>query len=189
MGNSTRRPRSTTGIALSTVEFTRTLYLADLTQAVFVPGAPGTWSAPSQFQDFPEFAGFSAGTSGIAIAQGPHLGIVAGEFGGSAFGVIQLPATSGVGIPAVVDWVSADVPSDPACGGSFSNGFDPHTVTAYVSPNSGQAIGLMANGIFGSAPTCLVVIDLQAVLTCTGFRSGHTCPTIPAGAIRFVALP
>src|ERR1019366_1127112 len=35
----------TTGIALSTIEFTGNLFIADLTQAVFTPGAPaGTWT-------------------------------------------------------------------------------------------------------------------------------------------------
>ena len=35
------------------------------------------------------------GASGLAVAQGTHIGIVAGEFGGSAITAIKLPATSG----------------------------------------------------------------------------------------------
>src|SRR5215472_6008224 len=102
----------TTGIALATDEDTGNLFIADLTQATFTPGAapsPGTWTAPSQLQNFPEFESLSAGTNGIAVAPGTHLGIVTGEFGGNVQGVIQLPASSGSGIPAVVDWVSFTV--------------------------------------------------------------------------------
>jgi len=132
-----------TGIALATMEFTQNLFIADLTQATFVPGSPGTWSAPSQVQAFPEFVGFGAGTSGIAVAPGSHLGIVTGEFGTNAFGVILLPSTSGSGTPAVVDWVATTVPDEP--NGSFSLGTDPHTVSAYTSPNSGKALGVMAD--------------------------------------------
>src|SRR5580700_1341017 len=71
----------TTGIALSTLEGTGSLFIADLTQAVFTPGTPGTWTdTASQTQVFPEFEGFAAGTNGIAIAPGKQLGIVTGEF-------------------------------------------------------------------------------------------------------------
>ena len=69
-----------------------------LSQATYTPGAPGTWSAPATIQDFPDFSSFvSAGISGIAVAPGSHLAGVTDEFGGPAFGVVQLPATSGVG--------------------------------------------------------------------------------------------
>ncbi|WP_425157018.1 hypothetical protein, partial [Candidatus Binatus sp.] len=105
----------TTGIALATDEGTGDLFIADLTQAVFTPGtdgAPGTWTDPgSQFQNFPEFDDFSAGTDGIAVAPGTHLGVVTGEFGGNEEGVIQLPATSGTGTPAVVDYAAFTVPA------------------------------------------------------------------------------
>ena len=62
-----------------------------------------------------------------------------GEFGGNLEGVIQLPATSGTGTPAVTDYVAFTVPNKPD-GSTFSMGFDPHTVTAYVSPNTGKAL-------------------------------------------------
>ena len=39
-----------TGIALSSIEFTTSLYIADFSQATFTAGTPGTWSAPQQVQ-------------------------------------------------------------------------------------------------------------------------------------------
>jgi len=180
----------TTGIALSTLEFTDELYLGDLTQATFVAGSPGTWTTPGQqVQSFPEFSGFAAGTSGIAVAPGTHLAVVTGEFGGNAFGVIQLPSTSGAGTPAVVDYAAAVMPNTPD-GNVFQQGLDPHTVTAYLSPNSGKAIGIIANGP-GSPPTFLGVIDLQGLLNAPRLAGTHTVdPTydlIANGVVTYVA--
>jgi hypothetical protein len=171
----------TTGIALSTLEGSTSLYIADLTQAVFTPGTPGTWTdTASQTQNFPEFT-FAAGTNGIAVAPGSHLGVVTGEFGGSLEGVIQLPATSGTGTPAVVDWVSFVVPNLPN-ESPWSEGFDPHTVTAYVSPNSKKAFGVLENGDF----SFLAVVDLQGLLSAP--RTGHVVnEPLPAGLVTFIA--
>lgn len=172
----------TTGIALSTLERSTSLYIADLTQAVFTPGTPGTWTdTAAQTQNFPEFEGFQFGTNGIAIAPGSQLGIVTGEFGGNQEGVIQLPATSGTGTPAVVDWVSFIVPN-LASGLPWNEGDDPHTVTAYVSPNDGRALGVIENEDF----SFLAVVDLQALLSAPG-RTGHVVTTLPAGAVTFIA--
>src|SRR5260370_36368158 len=116
--------------------------MAHDTQENFAPETPGTWpDAASQIQPCPEFLHFAAGTAGIAVAPGTHLGIVTGEGGGNVEGVIQLPSTSGTGTPAVVDWVAFTVPNDPS-GATWSEGNDPHTVTAYVSPNSHKAVGV-----------------------------------------------
>ncbi|HWJ41167.1 MAG TPA: hypothetical protein VNT29_08540, partial [Candidatus Limnocylindrales bacterium] len=171
----------TTGIALSTVEFTNNLFIADLTQAVFTPGTPGTWTdAASQIQNFPEF-NFEAGTNGIAVAPGTHLAVVTGEFGGNLEGVIQLPATSGSGTPAAVDWVAFTVPNTPA-DAPWEQGFDPHPVTAYVSPNSGKAFGVLENGDF----SFLAVVDLQGLLSAP--RTGHVVnDPLPAGVVTFIA--
>ena len=173
----------TTGIALSTLEGTGNLYIADLTQAVFTPGTPGTWTdTASQTQVFPEFAGFAAGTDGIAVAPGTHLGVVTGEFGGNLEGVIQLPATSGTGTPAAVDWVAFTVPNLPGEGGTWSQGFDPHTVTAYVSPNSKKAFGVLENADF----SFLAVVDLQGLLSAP--RTGHVVnEPLPTGLVTFIA--
>ena len=153
----------TTGIALATQEFTYNLFITDLTQASFVPGAPGTWSAPGQSTNFPEFTGMGAGTSGIAVAPGSHLAIVEGEFGSNKIGVVTLPSASGSGTPAFGDYVSAYLPATPD-GSGFSIGYDPHTVTAYVSGNNGHVYGLTADWVTG-VPTWIGVVDMQGLLS------------------------
>jgi hypothetical protein len=178
----------TTGIALATDEGTGNLFIADLTQAVFTPGTPGKWTAPSQLQNFPEFTpgnettgGLSAGTNGAAVAPGTHLGIVTGEFGGNLEGVVQLPSTSGTGTPAFIDYVAFTVPSPPTEEG-WSQGFDPHTVTAYVSPNSKKAYAVLENSDF----SFVAIVDLQGLLKAP--RTGHVVnDPLPAGLVTFVA--
>lgn len=177
----------TTGIALAPYEFTdpSQVYIADLTQATFTAGSPGTWTTTgSQIQTLTE-SSLAAGASGLAVAQGPqHKGVVTGEFGGDAVTAIQLPTTSGSGTPAITDWVTCSI------GGGFSNGFDPHTVTAYESPNSGHAIALLADG----GTSQLAVVDLTNMLdTIIVPRTvgGHGCAsgTLPATVVSFVAVP
>lgn len=183
----------TTGIALSTVEFTGKLVIADLTQAVFTPpvspSTVGTWTAPNQVVNFPEFESFAAGTDGISVAAGStHLGIVSGEFGGSSFGVFQLPATSGSGTPAFVDYVQANLPNTPD-GRTFSAGFDPHTITAYTSPNDGKAYGLMSD--WNGGVNWVAVIDLQALMSAARTPGTHSVASsvnlIANGIVRYVA--
>jgi hypothetical protein len=179
----------TTGIALATDEDTGDLFIADLTQAVFTPGtggAPGTWTDPgSQFQNFPEFDDFSAGTDGIAVAPGTHLGVVTGEFGGNQEGVIQLPSTSGTGTPAVVDYAAFTVPAPPT-EDIWSEGLDPHTVTAYVSPNSHKAYAVLENEDF----SYVAIIDIQGMLSAPRTGAHTVTNPIPAGIVTFVcAMP
>jgi hypothetical protein len=177
----------TTGIALATLEGTGELFLVDLSQAKF----SGTnWSAPYNFQNIPDFANFAAGTCGIAVATNSHVGVVTGEFGGGLFGAIKLPATSGTGVPALVDWVAASVPNDPA-GGAFDNGYDPHTVTAYTSPTTGKEYAVMADYGSNDAPTYLVIVDLEALLALPrATAGGHTLatPLAVGPVLRFVQL-
>ena len=182
----------TTGIALSSEEGTSNIFIADLTQASKTPGTPGTWTAPSQavFVGSDAGGGFSAGTDGISVAPGTgHLGLVTGEFGGNTASVFQLPATSGKGTPALVDYAYFVIPSSPD-GAAFSAGFDPHTITAYTSPNNGTAYGVIADWATG-VPTWLAVIDLKKVLSLSRAGTKHTVdPTIDlvaAGAVRFVS--
>ncbi|MGD0672679.1 MAG: hypothetical protein ABSB13_11405 [Candidatus Binatus sp.] len=172
----------TTGIALGTDEFTGNLFIADLTQAEFTPGTPaGTWTdAASQLVNFPEFDNLAAGTCGIAVAPGTHLGIVTGEYGGDLEGVVELPATSGSGTPAFPDYVAFTVPSPPSPEEGWSEGYDPHTVTAYVSPNTKKAYAVLENADF----SYLAIVDLQAMLSAP--RTGHTVTTIPAGSVTFI---
>ncbi|MEQ6341233.1 MAG: hypothetical protein M3A44_06145 [Gammaproteobacteria bacterium] len=175
-----------TGIALAPAEFSgpSNVYIADLTQATFTPGSPGTWTAPSQVQTLSEST-LSAGASGLAVAQGTHTGIVSGEFGGDAITAIALPTTSGSGTPAITDWVTCSI------GSGFSLGLDPHTVTAYQSPNGGDAIALLANSPPAST---LAVVDLTKMLNATIVPrtvGGHAClsGTLPATVVSFIPVP
>ena len=186
----------TTGIALSTNEGTDKLYITDLTQATFTAPSGGksfgTWTAPGQMVSFPEFGNFAAGTDGISVAAGTtHLGIVEGEFGGNTFGVFQLPATSGTGTPAFVDYAAAVMPNTPD-GVGFSAGYDPHTITAYTSPNNGKAYGLIADWASGT-PTYVGVVDLQALLSAPRTAGTHyvdpTYDLVAHGVVRYVAAP
>jgi hypothetical protein len=63
-----------TGIALAPGEFSSPsqVFIADLTQAKFTAGSPGTWTAPSQVQTLSESVLPAAGPIGFAIAQGTH---------------------------------------------------------------------------------------------------------------------
>jgi hypothetical protein len=194
----------TTGIALSSDESTSNLFLTDLTQATFTPGSPaGTWTAPSVFENLPEFDPYTvseAGTTGIAVAPGSHLGIVTGEFSAppnpaNAVIAIQLPSTSGSGTPSLVDYAVANLPNDPD-GNPFSLGCDPHATTAYVSPNSGKAIALVTD--YGATPcyagessmarpAYVGVVDLQAMLSAPRVAGTHTAINpLPAGVVTFI---
>lgn len=171
-----------TGIALAPAEFSgpSQVYIADLTQALFTAGSPGTWTAVGASQVQMLSGSFlAAGASGIAVAQGTHTGVVTGEFGGDALTAIALPTTSGSGLPAISDWVTCTI------GGGFSNGFDPHTVTAYLSPSpGGHAIAVLANG----GATMLAVVDLTNMLDTTIVpRTGNVCTTgpLPAAVVSF----
>ena len=95
--------------------------------------------------------------------------------------VIQLPATSGSGTPAVVDDVVFTMPTQPD-ESEFQMGFDPHTVTAYVSPNSKKAFAVLENGSF----TFIAVVDLQGLLSAP--RTGHVVnEPLPAGLVTYIA--
>ena len=159
----------TTGSLVAPAEFSGPshVFIADLTQATVTAGSPGTWTAPSQVQTLNK-SFLSAGPSGSAIAQGTHTGVISGEFGGDALTAIALPTTSGSGTPAISDWVTCSI------GNGFQNGFDPHTVSAYQSPNTGNAVALLANAGAGT----LAVVDLTKMLDTTVVPrtpGGHGC--------------
>jgi hypothetical protein len=178
-----------TGIALASMEFSNptSLYIADLTQAIFTTGSPaGTWTAPSQVQSLSESNLLSLGNvpGGLAVAQGTHTGLVTPEFSGGGLTAIALPSISGSGTPAIVDWVTCSV------GVFFSIGFDPHTVTAYQSPNSGDAIALLAN----SGASLIAVVDLTRMLNpamVPRTPGGHGCASafLPTSVVSFVTVP
>jgi hypothetical protein len=181
-----------TGIAIVTDEFTNGIYLADLTQMTKNPVAH-TWTpnaGAAQFVLIPEFQGLTgtvdeAGTSTVAFASGSHMGVVAGEFGGGTFAAIQLPGSSGpdVGTPQLVDYVIATIPPTPTDSLPWSFGADPHTLTAYVSPNSKKPYAIFEDDIhiLTSTPdgqrTCLAVVDLEALMN----RPRGTAPTFTMG--------
>ena len=177
----------TTGIAIAPAEFSfpSSVFIADLTQATFTPGSPaGTWTAPSQIQTLSESFLPCAGASGTAVAQGTHIGLVTDEFGCGGFTAIVLPATSGSGIPAIGDWVTCSIP------GAFQQGADPHTVMAYQSPNTLDAIGLIAN--LGASQ--LAIVDLTKMLDPTivpRTGGGHACASgaLSSSVVSFVAVP
>jgi len=136
---------------------------------------------------------FSAGTSGISVAPGSaHLGVVTGEFGGQAFAVLQLPTTPATGgtVPSITDYVYVpSLPNTPD-GTSFSAGFDPHTITAYTSPNDGKPYALIADWATGT-PTYVAVIDLQALMAAPRLSGSHTINLgafnlLTSGAVRYV---
>jgi hypothetical protein len=172
-----------TGIVLAPTEFQNSLFLADLTQAKFTPGSPaGTWSGPLQVEKLAE-AELHEGTNGVAVAQGTHTGVLVGEFGGSRITAIALPETSGSGTPTLKDYVSCSIPE-------WSQGKDPHVVTAYKTPNGGDAIALFGN----EGATKLAVIDLTKMLNTAIVKrtaGGHGCAsgTLPEEVAHFVAVP
>jgi hypothetical protein len=176
-----------TGIALAPAEFSipSSIFIADLKQATFTPGSPaGIWTAASQVQSLSESV-LAAGASSIAVAQGTHTGIVSGEFGGDAITAIALPAISGSGTPAIKDWVTCSI------GSGFSNGLDPHTVTAYQSPNSSKhAFALLAN----RGASEVAVVDLTLMLDTTTLprtSGGHGCASgmLPSSLVKFIPVP
>jgi hypothetical protein len=181
----------TTGIALATVEGADTVYITDLSQAIFTPGSPtGTWTAPAQLLSFPEFSTFSEGVAGISVVPNAHLAIITSESGGNAFGALVLPFTSGSGTPAIGDYVAATLPNTPDTH-TFEQGSEPHTITAYISPSNGKAYGIMSNG-FNVAPTYLAVIDIQALLIAPRTTGTHnvdpTYDLIANGVVRYVSV-
>ena len=132
-------------------------------------------------------ADFRRLTCAVAVAQGTHIGIVAGEFGGNAITAVALPATSGAGTPQITDWVTCNI-------ASFSNGFDPHTTTAYQSPNGAKdAIAVLANWVSGTAGG-LAVVDLTKMLNKTlvpRTAAGHGCAsgTLPGTVATLLPIP
>jgi hypothetical protein len=190
----------TTGIALSSVEFLEVpgvIYLADLSQSTFTPGGPGSWTSPfTLFTLSGQSLGFSAGTTGLSVAPGSsHLAIVTGEFGGNTFGIVQLQPASGTGgaAPTVVDWVVGAMRNTPD-GNPFSAGFDPHTIAAYTSSNTGKAIGLYSDW-FPGTPKYIGVIDMAAALAATRAASPNnhqiaaSVNLITSGIVSYVAVP
>jgi hypothetical protein len=178
----------TTGIAMASDEDSDGIYITDLTQATFTAGSPGTWTAPGQFITLND-GGYSAGTCGISSAPGSgHLAVVTGEFGGSSYSALQLPSTSGTGTPTLVDYAYvASMPTTPD-GNAFSAGYDPHTITAYTSPNTNKSYAVMVDWLF-DYPSYLGVVDLACVLALSRTAGTHTVIGNASTCTRYVAVP
>lgn len=184
-----------TGIGLAPGEFTNTVALVNLNAGAISFGS-NTYSAPHANATLSTVYSFSAGLSGSAVAQGSgHLAVVTGEFGGNTFAVLQLPSTPGTETPALVDYAVAEIPANSACGGTFSAGYDPHTVTAYTSPNTGDSYAVFA-GYSGGTPICVAVVDMTTVINPTlsprgggGYGAHDVSPAnLPASAVKFFPL-
>jgi hypothetical protein len=184
-----------TGIGLTPGEFSDSVFLVNLNALTL---GSGTYTAPNAVQTLSTDYGFSAGLSGSAVAQGSgHLAVVTGEFGGDTFAVLKLPATASAATPALVDYVVAELPTTASCaGGGFSAGFDPHTLTAYTSPNTGDSMAVFA-GYSGSTPVCLAVVDMSILINpgLTPRGGGGLQPNdiaaadFPPSAVKYFTLP
>lgn len=177
----------TTGIALASYEFSDDIYITDLTQAKFTSGTPGSWTAPGQFIDLDD-DGYSAGTCGLSSAPGTgHLAVVTGEFGGSAYAALQLPSSSGSGTPTLADYAYVESMPNTPDGNYFSAGFDPHTVTAYTSPNNNKSYAVFVD-YYPGYPDYLGVVDLACVMSLP--RTGtHIVTGDASSCTRYVSIP
>jgi len=184
-----------TGIAISPAEYSfYGLQMVNLNNISF--GAT-TYTAPNSVTLMSTNYTTQYGFNGSAVAQGSgHLAVLAGEFGDNLFAVVKLPAAAGTGTPSLVDYVITKIPSNSACGGAFVPGFDPHTVTAYTSPNTGDSYAVFA-GYSGNSPICLAVVDMTTLINPAlaprgggGYAAHDISPAnLPSSAIRFFSIP
>ena len=72
------------------------------------------------------------------------------------------------------------MPATPS--GAWSQGCDPHTVTAYVSPNTGKALAVLGNG----DQSFLAVLDIEGLLKAPR-SGGFVNSPIPAGLVTYIA--
>jgi hypothetical protein len=151
-----------TGLLIGSDEFTGNLFFADLLKAKYNKTAL-TWTDTKQaLINFPDFNDLSAGTTGLSVAPGTHYAVLSGEFGGNVAGALQLPTSASLAKSGLKDYVVATLPTDPE-GYTFQNGYDPHSVTTYTSPNNGKAYAVLADWASGE-PDYLAVIDIAALL-------------------------
>jgi hypothetical protein len=156
--------------------------ITDLTQATFTPGTPGSWTAPFAFDVVPGAP--NGGWGAVAVAQGTHTGVFAGEdIQNSSVVAFRLPSVSGSGTPALVDSIACALPI-------LATGRRPQSTTAYKSPNGGDAMAVVVS--FDA--TEMAVIDLTKMLDPTVVprtADGHACAagTLPASVVRLVGVP
>ncbi len=181
-----------TGIAIAPWEFTfnpGTLSLVNLNAITF---GTGTYTAPNTTFNVPSTAYSFNYFTASAVAQGSgHLAMITGEFGGNVFVVVQLPSTPSNAVPTVVDYAVSAIPPSTACGGVFAAGYDPHTMTAYTSPNNGHSYAVFA-GYSSSVPTCLAVVDMTTAIAATrgstGYGPNDVSPANIASSVTYFPL-
>lgn len=165
-------------------------FMTDLTQATFTPGSPGSWTAPLAYYTLSDSGDAKWGS--VAVAQGTHTAVFAGDADGSNhFVAVALPPTSGSGTPAPVDYVACVLPAP-----LFTDDL-PQAVTAYKSPNSGDAMAVFVTltpSVNGGGPETMVVIDLTKMFDHTIVprdAAGHACASgaLPASVFHLVDLP
>jgi len=137
---------------------------------------------------------YAAGTCGISTAPGTnHLGVVTGEFGGSSFSALKLPSTSGSGTPTLADYAYVAAMPNAPDGSGFQAGADPHTVTAYTSPNSGLSYAVFADDRSGYgesvAPAYVAVVDLACVLGAPRSALNTVALPLPTACYRYITVP
>ena len=158
------------------------IYTADINNPVYM--ASGHWTAP---QKVASLDGSTLNVPGpIAVAQGTHIGILGEEFSsGNTITAFQLNAPYNVTTP-IANWVTCNIGNDPS-GRRFAQGNDPHTVTAYQSPNgTNDAIGVLAN----AGGTEVAIVDLTKMLALS-IDSHHVCTagTLPGSVVSFANVP
>ena len=175
--------------------------LFDMNQATFTPGsggASGTWdTAGKQVQLLTDLD--LNGVDPISVESASHVAIVGS--GSQLFGALQLPVTSGSGTPAISDWVSANMPNDPA--GNPWNGWSmPNGLATYLSPNTNKPMGILLNSLRGNggnrigAGPYLAVVDINALLALPRESAGgHQVAAandgqalVTSNVVRFVPL-
>jgi hypothetical protein len=121
------------------------------------------------------------------------LGVLGEEAGGAYTGnaitafQLNLPPWSLTNLP-FANWVTCNLGADN--GVTFSQGFDPHTITAYQSKNSPyHSFAVIAN----AAPAdTLAVVDLDQFVLLPSTISPHICDvgtiTQPSTIVKFISL-
>ncbi len=175
--------------------------LFDMSQAQFTPGvgtASGSWdTAGKQVQ---LLSGLELnGIDPISVEPSGHVAVISS--GSATFGALQLPSTSGAGTPAMLDWVSANMPNDPD-GNPWSGWTLPNGVATYFSPTGGKPMGILLNSLkngggarTGAGPW-LAVVDVNALLALPREGVGNHKVAVAndgqelvnAGVVRFVRM-
>jgi hypothetical protein len=181
-----------TGLLLASDVSTGRLFVADISRATFSPASTpndslSVWSAPVMLMGLSEPGRTIGGATSIAIESATHLAILGIGSGGNEFGAARLPQEVGHGPPDVQDWVVGLIPNAPD-GSIWETAQYPEAVAAYVSPNTGRAVGLIVN----EKRTLIATVDLEALLEAA--RTGdHALPAsldlVGNGIVGFVPVP